>query len=59
MVTVEVNLKEGDEEPEQHLDDGEHIERIIVPLDGLYDKLQGEHSLPTSALSFVNTKAGW
>ena len=41
MVTVEVNLKEGEETPEQHLDEGEHIERIIVPLSQLYEKLQG------------------
>ncbi|KAK3078776.1 hypothetical protein LTS18_006645, partial [Coniosporium uncinatum] len=40
MVTVEVELKEGDEPPEQHLDEGEHIERVIVPLNELYDKLQ-------------------
>lgn len=41
MVTVEVTLNEGDEEPEQHLDEGEHIQRVIVPLTELYDKLQG------------------
>jgi len=41
MVTVEVNLNEGDEEPEQHLDEGEHIERRVVPLTELYDTLQG------------------
>ena len=41
MATVEVNLEEGDEKPEQHLDDGEYIERVIVPLHELYDKLQG------------------
>jgi len=40
MVTIEVDLKEGDEEPEQHLDDGEHIERIVVPLSELYERLQ-------------------
>jgi len=40
MVTVEVELKEGDEEPEQHLDDGEHIERVVVPISELYEKLQ-------------------
>ncbi|KAF2482669.1 NUDIX hydrolase domain-like protein [Neohortaea acidophila] len=40
MVTVEVNLSEGDDKPEQHLDDGEFIERVIVPLHELYDKLQ-------------------
>ncbi|TKA74008.1 hypothetical protein B0A55_07746 [Friedmanniomyces simplex] len=39
MVTIEVNLKEGDEEPEQHLDEGEHIERRVVPLSELYDTL--------------------
>jgi len=40
MVTIEVNLKEGDDEPEQHLEEGEHIERVVVPLDQLYEKLQ-------------------
>jgi ADP-ribose pyrophosphatase len=42
MVTVEVTLNEGDAEPEQHLDDGEFIERVVVPLSELYEKLQGE-----------------
>ena len=42
MVTVEVELKEGDEEPEQHLDDAEHIERVVVPISELYEKLQGK-----------------
>lgn len=41
MATIEVNLNEGDEEPEQHLDEGEHIERRVVPLTELYDTLQG------------------
>ena len=41
MVTVEVELKEGDAEPEQHLEEGEHIERVVVPLEELYEKLQG------------------
>ncbi|USW52767.1 Putative NUDIX hydrolase domain-containing protein [Septoria linicola] len=40
MVTIEVQLKEGDEEPEQHLDEGEHIERRVIALDQLYEKLQ-------------------
>jgi ADP-ribose pyrophosphatase len=39
LATVEVNLKEGDTEPEQALDDGEFIERVVVPLDELYDRL--------------------
>jgi ADP-ribose pyrophosphatase len=39
LATVEVQLKEGDEEPEQALDDGEFIERVVVPLDELYDRL--------------------
>ena len=41
MVTVEVEIKEGDKEPDQHLDEGEHIERVTVPLVQLYDKLKG------------------
>ena len=41
MVTVEVDLKEGEPTPEQHLDAGEHIERLVVPLSELYSKLQG------------------
>jgi len=49
MVTVEVELKEGDAEPEQHLDDGEHIERVVVPISELYEKLQGKPA--TSTLS--------
>jgi ADP-ribose pyrophosphatase len=39
LAMVEVRLKEGDKEPEQHLDDGEHIELVVVPLDKLYEKL--------------------
>ncbi|KAF2768364.1 hypothetical protein EJ03DRAFT_121947 [Teratosphaeria nubilosa] len=39
MVTIEVELKEDDKPPEQHLDDGEFIERRIVPLTELYDTL--------------------
>ncbi|KAF2862116.1 hypothetical protein K470DRAFT_256384 [Piedraia hortae CBS 480.64] len=39
-VTIEVQLKESDAEPEQHLDDGEFIERRIVPVTELYDTLQ-------------------
>jgi ADP-ribose pyrophosphatase len=39
LVMVEVNLGEGDEEPEQRLEDGEHIQRIIVPLTKFYDRL--------------------
>lgn len=39
LAMVEVNLKEGDKEPEQALDDGEFIERVVVPLDELYERL--------------------
>ncbi|KAF1834539.1 hypothetical protein BDW02DRAFT_498052 [Decorospora gaudefroyi] len=39
LATVEVNLEEGAKEPEQALDDGEFIERVVVPLDELYDRL--------------------
>lgn len=38
-VVMEVQLKEGDPEPEQQLDDGEFIQKVVVPLDGLLDKL--------------------
>ena len=34
-------MKDGDAEPDQHLDEGEHIQRIIVPLDELHDRLMG------------------
>lgn len=39
MAIVEVQLKEDDKEPEQHLDSGEFIERYVVPLSEAYDKL--------------------
>ncbi|OAG06922.1 uncharacterized protein CC84DRAFT_1143107 [Paraphaeosphaeria sporulosa] len=39
LATVEVQLKEGDKEPDQALDDGEFIERLVVPLEELYDRL--------------------
>lgn len=39
LVMVEVNLGEGDEEPEQRLEDGEHIQRVVVPLSEFYDRL--------------------
>ncbi|KAH9875232.1 hypothetical protein J1614_004723 [Plenodomus biglobosus] len=39
LAVVEVELKEGDELPEQKLEEGEFIERVVVPLDELYDRL--------------------
>jgi ADP-ribose pyrophosphatase len=39
LAMVEVQLGENEEEPEQRLDDGEHIQREIVPLAELYDRL--------------------
>lgn len=39
LAMVEVQLKEGDEEPEQRLEDGEHIQRVVVPLTDFYDRL--------------------
>ena len=41
LVMVEVRLAEGDEmeQPEQRLEDGEHIERVVVPLAEFYDRL--------------------
>lgn len=40
LATIEVQLNEGDKEPEQALDDGEFIERVVVPLEELYDRLK-------------------
>lgn len=39
LCMMEVHLKEGDPEPEQHLDEGEDIQRVNVPLAELYEKL--------------------
>jgi ADP-ribose pyrophosphatase len=39
FAVVEVQLQEGDKEPEQHLDDGEHIQRHVIPLKDLYSTL--------------------
>jgi ADP-ribose pyrophosphatase len=39
FAVMEVELKEGDQEPEQQLEAGEHIERVVVPLSELYDRL--------------------
>lgn len=39
MAMVEVQLGEGDEEPEQRLEDGEHIQRVVIPLSEFYDRL--------------------
>ena len=39
MAMVEVQLREGDGEPEQRLDDGEHIQRVVIPLAEFYDRL--------------------
>ena len=48
MATVEVNLQEGEAPPEQHLEEGEHIERLVVPLSELYHKLKGTYFLAQS-----------
>lgn len=39
MAMVEVQLREGDPEPQQRLEDGEHIQRVVIPLAELYDCL--------------------
>lgn len=39
LVMVEVQLPEGGDMPEQRLDDGENITRVVVPLSELYEKL--------------------
>ncbi|KAF1912806.1 NUDIX hydrolase domain-like protein [Ampelomyces quisqualis] len=40
LCMVEVHLGENDPEPEQHLDEGEDIQRVNVPLADLYERLE-------------------
>jgi ADP-ribose pyrophosphatase len=40
LATVEVQLKEGEKEPEQVLEEGEFIERVVVPIDELFERLE-------------------
>lgn len=39
LVMVEAQIPEGEKMPEQRLDDGERIERVVVPLAELYERL--------------------
>ncbi|KAK4444343.1 NUDIX hydrolase domain-like protein [Podospora aff. communis PSN243] len=39
LVMVEARLEEGDELPEQRLEDGEYIQRVVVPLSEFYERL--------------------
>ena len=39
FATLEVTLGENDPEPEQQLDDGEFIQRVVVPIHELHDRL--------------------
>lgn len=39
LVMVEAEIPEGEKMPEQRLDDGERIERVVVPLAELYARL--------------------
>jgi ADP-ribose pyrophosphatase len=39
LVMMECRMEEGNELPGQRLDDGELIERVVVPLSELYDRL--------------------
>ena len=39
LAMVEVQLREGDEEPKQRLEDGEHIQRVLIPFAEFYDRL--------------------
>ncbi|KAH7304074.1 NUDIX domain-containing protein [Stachybotrys elegans] len=39
LVMVEAQLAEGEGLPEQRLDDGERIERVVIPLADFYDRL--------------------
>jgi len=40
LCMVEIHLKENDPEPEQHLDEGEDIQRVNIPLADLFDRLE-------------------
>ncbi|KAH8725599.1 ADP-ribose pyrophosphatase-like protein [Phaeosphaeriaceae sp. PMI808] len=40
LCMVEIRLGEGEAEPEQHLDEGEEIQRVVVPLAEMYDRLE-------------------
>jgi ADP-ribose pyrophosphatase len=40
LCMVEIQLKEGDPEPEQHLDEGEDIQRVNIPVAELYTRLE-------------------
>lgn len=40
LCMMEVHLKEGDKEPEQHLDEGEDIQRVVVPLSEMFERLE-------------------
>jgi ADP-ribose pyrophosphatase len=40
LCMMEVHLKEGEPEPEQHLDEGEDILRVNIPLAELYERLE-------------------
>jgi ADP-ribose pyrophosphatase len=40
LCMMEVHLNENDPEPEQHLDEGEDIQRVTVPLAEMYDRLE-------------------
>jgi ADP-ribose pyrophosphatase len=45
LATLEVQLKEGEEEPKPKLDEGEHIEVRVTPLKELYQHLQAYEKL--------------
>ncbi|GAA5956404.1 hypothetical protein JCM3765_005652 [Sporobolomyces pararoseus] len=45
LATLEVSLKEGEEEPKPNLDEGEHIEVRITPVKDLYQHLEAYEKL--------------
>ncbi|KAK4098982.1 hypothetical protein N658DRAFT_498804 [Parathielavia hyrcaniae] len=51
MVMVEVRLGEGDELPQQRLQDGEHITRVVVPLAELYERLVAYSQMERTVVS--------
>ncbi|GAA5859736.1 hypothetical protein JCM1840_006431 [Sporobolomyces johnsonii] len=45
LATLEVELREGEEEPQPHLDEGEHIEVRVTPVAELYAHLEAYEQL--------------
>ncbi|KAI9635035.1 putative phosphoribosyl-ATP diphosphatase [Dioszegia hungarica] len=60
LVTVNVKLGENDEDPQQHLDEGEHIIKRVIPLSDLHKTLKDYASKGFAIDALVASMAeGW